>query len=46
MSNRHSFKLQCEGRIRSNCRGLNNKKIVENYNETKNSNGKSGIKCN
>ena len=44
MSNRYSFKLQFEGRIRSNCRGLNNKKIAQNYNEAKNSNGESGIK--
>ena len=41
MSNRHSFKLQFEGRIRSNCRGLNNIKIDQNYNEAKNSNGES-----
>ena len=35
MSNRHSFKLQFEGRIRSNCRGLNNIKIDQNYNDAK-----------
>ena len=46
MSNRHSFNLQFAGRIRSNCRGLNNKKMVQNYNEAKNSNGESGIKYN
>ena len=28
MSNRQSFKLQFEGRIRSNCRGLNNITIL------------------
>ena len=31
MSNRHSFKLQFDGRIRSNCRGLNNIKIDQDY---------------
>ena len=46
MSNRHSFKLQFDDRIRSNCRGLNNVKIDQDYNEAKNSNGESGIKYN
>ena len=46
MSNRHSFKLQFDGRIRSNCRGLNNIKIDQDYNEAKNSNGESSIKYN
>ena len=46
MSNRHSFKLQFDGRIRSNCRWLNDIKIDQDYNEAKNSNGESGIKNN
>ena len=46
MSNRHSFKLQFDGRIGSNCRGLNNIKVDQDYNEVKNSNGESGIKYN
>ena len=44
ISNHHSFKLQFDGRIQSNCRGLNNIKIDQDYNEAKNSNGESGIK--
>ena len=46
MSNRHSLKLQLEGRIRSNCKGLINIRIDQNYNEAKNSNGESDIKYN
>ena len=46
MSNRHSFKLQFEGRIWSNCRGLNNIKIDQDCNKAKSSNGESDIKYN
>ena len=46
MSNRHSFKLLFDGRIRWTCRGLNNIKIDQDYNEAKNSNEESGVRHN